>query len=350
MSIKMKKRDTAIVVSIIALILAGVLAGLAACQGSLGSLNIGTPTTGVDTGTTTGGGGSGGGTISPPVPPPASGPGITLSWDDTDAPWTGGETAVPDQGAVSWAIYDPSGGGGGNVGAKPAFAKAVLTNAPAGFEFLQWSFAPSGDPLKEDEGPINFGGEWNNGARLPASSPEMSFGFDGSGTTTTPVTVYVWNCDSAGNPGTVSVSFDVNVTEKLAIVLFWTFEPDNYRVSAVYNERIGVKQEWSTGATQNFPSDPEIATVTAVLQGDTAGYDYLQWSFADFNSGNPLYTARMLTLAQPVAGAHNETVNIRYDYDLPQYGTSETPVYVRNCDINGNPGTLSAEFILEVGP
>ncbi|GHU84071.1 hypothetical protein FACS189473_0300 [Spirochaetia bacterium] len=329
MAIKMKKRGLAITASIIA----GVLAGLAACQGSLGGLHIGTPTTGVDTGTTLGSSAGGGGTTPSPTPP-ASGPSIALSWDATAAPWTGGETAVPDQGAVTWEAYDPQGGGGGNAGTLYAAAKAVLTNAPTGFEFLQWSFASPGSPLNGSEGPINFGGEWGSGAPLPASSPEMSLMFDSSGPTT--ATIYVWNCDSTGaNRGTASVSFTVDVTEKPSITLSWEW---NGITTALQN---GGTVQWPSGNPAGIVTGV-TSTAKAVLTGVPAGYELLQWSF---DSASVLDTAPQMTLA-PAGVSALETVDITY---TPS-GPVTQDIYVWNCDSSGNPGTLTAHFIVEATP
>ncbi|GHU84066.1 hypothetical protein FACS189473_0280 [Spirochaetia bacterium] len=268
------------------------------------------------------------------------GPTIALYWkDDISASWDVGDTPVT--GTVTWPVWDSQGLA---LGGSEAKAKAKLMNAPPGFDHLQWSFNPPYMPLKDDAGLLLLG----SNTPQPPSSSEMSIRFDGAGTTT--ATIHVWNCDAQGNRGSnaAEASFTVEVTAKPYIALSWTFYPNSNQRSEVDNEPIGVKVEWSTGATQVLGSYPEEMTVTAVLHGASAGYDYLQWSFAPFTS-NPLYTARMLTLEQPVAGTHNDTVAIRYDYDDPPFGTSSVTVYVRNCDINGNPGTLKAEFLLQAG-
>ncbi|GHV92989.1 hypothetical protein AGMMS50268_34920 [Spirochaetia bacterium] len=142
----------------------------------------------------------------PPAAPPAPAPSIVLYWDTTSAPWTGGEPAVPNQGAVIWPAWNP-GGGAVPLSAK---AKAVLTNAPAGFDYLQWSFDPPGSPLKGVDGRIKFGAEWSSTAPRPALSPEMSISYDRTGMTM--VTIHVWNCNSTGTTrGTASASFTVDV-------------------------------------------------------------------------------------------------------------------------------------------
>ncbi|GHT73176.1 hypothetical protein FACS1894124_1170 [Spirochaetia bacterium] len=292
------------------------------------------------------------------VPPPT----LALFWNDTGAPWTGSEPAIPDTdtgtGTVTW-VWDPQAGGGPGATDIKAMAMAKLTNAPPGFDHLQWSFDSSDKPPKQSALPLEFVDEWNTGAPLPASSPvEMSISFNRNGGGTSAI-IYVWNCDAQGNrpsgSNAAEASFTVNVTEKPSIALFFDFTPTTGNVQAVSNAPIEVTQIWKTGANMQL-SPPVYATVTAVLHGDTAPYDYLQWSFAPFNPGNPLdlsYTAGRLTLSpQPVAGAQNDTVTIKYKF--AGNGTENQTVYVRNCDINGNPGpeTLSAEaeFILDIVP
>ncbi|GHV86755.1 hypothetical protein AGMMS50255_0510 [Spirochaetia bacterium] len=80
----MKKNDSAITFAGFALILAGVLAGLAGCQIGIDDINIGTPTTSVDTGPINPGGGPGSG----PTPPPPS-PGIVSDLTTVAGGYTG---------------------------------------------------------------------------------------------------------------------------------------------------------------------------------------------------------------------------------------------------------------------
>jgi hypothetical protein len=114
---------------------------------------------------------------------PAPPPNIAIYWEGDETTDRNGDT-------INWGVYD-------RINGTPKMAKAVLSNAPAGFDYLRWTFKPESphEDQSADTG-LRFG---NVNAPVKDSS-EMSI-VAASGTTT--AKIHVWNCDSTGNPGTV---------------------------------------------------------------------------------------------------------------------------------------------------
>ncbi|GHV38244.1 hypothetical protein AGMMS49546_08290 [Spirochaetia bacterium] len=278
-----------------------------------------------------------------PAPPPALPPipTLALSWD------TGSEITVQNGDTVTWPAYDPrepvSAQFTANVRARP-------TNVPEGFGYLQWSFTPSPN-LTEQDGNMMFGLWGMSGGSPPLGSPgEMPVVYTNSGTKT--ATIHVRNCDIAGNPGTLSASFTVNVTETPHIVLSFNCLGNGLPMSSVYNNRTlqdGETIPWVVhhpGAGAN----PVQGTARAVLMGDLtdhAGFQYLQWSFAARPSvvDNVLASHLLFNQGFPALQAMDSTVGILNKGLQLDIGRT---IYVWNCNSAGQPGTLSAEFTLDV--
>ncbi|GHU97641.1 hypothetical protein FACS189483_04220 [Spirochaetia bacterium] len=124
--IQMKKSDRAIALSVVALILGSVLAG---CQMRIEGSNIGTPTTGVDTGTTSGGYGGGGGSEGGSTSPS---PSLRISWN--------GDSQDHNGAAVTWWLPRTE---------TPLGLTAAITNAPADPKVI-WSVTGPADAVVVD--------------------------------------------------------------------------------------------------------------------------------------------------------------------------------------------------------
>jgi hypothetical protein len=110
--------------------------------------------------------------------------------------WEGDEIVDRNKDTIDWGIYDP-------INGTPKKAKAVLLNAPVGFDYLTWTFKPESpyEVHSADDG-LRFGN-----INVPVKDSSEMFIVAVSGTTT--AKIHVWNCDSAGNPGTVEAWFIV---------------------------------------------------------------------------------------------------------------------------------------------
>ncbi|GHU94110.1 hypothetical protein FACS189479_06440 [Spirochaetia bacterium] len=264
------KNDLAIKYTVIALIFAGLLAGLTACQMEFEGLDIGTPATGVDTGTGITGGGYGGTT-----PPPAPSPSIALYWDGDEAAERTGDTII-------WSAFD--------LGARPPVtvtktALAVLKNPPAGFEYLQWTFETDTNAKADasEDGLLAFGDAWHTGAQDKGSS-EMPIN---AGLGVTEAKITLWNCDSTGKRGTVSAFFILKVVE------FGTPIPPTLKIS--WNgDDLSHNNETLTWWKSSGPLD-----LTAAITDPPAG-PQVSWTisgpadvvvFDGYTAGNPVSPA-----------------------------------------------------------
>ncbi|GHU98686.1 hypothetical protein FACS189483_07010 [Spirochaetia bacterium] len=196
MSIKMKKRDFVIATSIMALVLAGVLAGLAGCQ--QGSFDLSSSSK-ADTGDTTDGSGL------------TKMPRIEIYWDGNESVNRAGQDLI-------W-FYDSS------IGAsRPESPRQIggkILNAPAGFDYLEWTIGLPAETVVE-RGIVRLPSEFANRPFNPWEPHYRSLPLpNGSsfalvaGAVAGTARIHVYNTNQRGERGTFYAYFDIRVTEKL---------------------------------------------------------------------------------------------------------------------------------------
>ncbi|GHV82576.1 hypothetical protein AGMMS49991_11340 [Spirochaetia bacterium] len=185
MSIKMKKSGLIIAFSLIALMLAGVLAALAGCMPAVTGFSITAPVTGVDTNDTTGGSDHG-------LPTTTR---IEIYWDNNENANQAGKE-------LTW-LYNNF------ATLHPASSRRIggkIFNAPAGFDYLEWTIEPSSAVTAGIVSiPIVFDNSLNK--VLPnGSSFEIS-----AGAVPGNARISVQNMNSNGVRGTFYASMDIRV-------------------------------------------------------------------------------------------------------------------------------------------